>query len=108
MKQFDVLIIGAGAVGNAIAREISKKNTVTVGVLEKEPDTAFGISGRNSGVLHAGFNNKPGSFMAKLVMQALLPPRPSPSEKPANAEMFFQPVSRWPFIRIWKDDRASR
>ncbi len=69
MKQFDVLIIGAGAVGNAVAREISKKNTVTVGVLEKEPDTAFGISGRNSGVLHAGFNNRPGSFMAKLCVQ---------------------------------------
>ena len=66
MKQFDVLIIGAGAVGNAIAREISKQNRAVVGVLEKEPDTAFGISGRNSGVLHAGFNNKPGSFMAKL------------------------------------------
>lgn len=69
MKQFDVLVIGAGAVGNAIAREISKQNKVTVGVLEKEPDTAFGISGRNSGVLHAGFNNKPGSFMAKLCVQ---------------------------------------
>ncbi len=69
MKQFDVLIIGAGAVGNAIAREISKQNKGTVGVLEKEPDTAFGISGRNSGVLHAGFNNKPGSFMAKLCVQ---------------------------------------
>jgi len=69
MKQFDVLIIGAGAVGNAIAREISKQNRVTVAVLEKEPDTAFGISGRNSGVLHAGFNNKPGSFMAKLCVQ---------------------------------------
>lgn len=65
-KHFDVLIIGAGAVGNAIAREISKNSQVTVAVLEKEPDTAFGISGRNSGVLHAGFNNKPGSFMARL------------------------------------------
>ena len=69
MKQFDVLIIGAGAVGNAVAREILKMNGVTVGVLEKEPDTAFGTSGRNSGVLHAGFNNKPGSFMAKLCVQ---------------------------------------
>ena len=72
MRQFDVLVIGAGAVGNAIARELTKKNTntntdkITVGVLEKEPDTAFGTSGRNSGVLHAGFNNKPGSLMAKL------------------------------------------
>lgn len=69
MKQFDVLIIGAGAVGNAIARELVKKNNGTVGVLEKEPDTAFGISGRNSGVLHAGFNNKPGSLMAELCVR---------------------------------------
>lgn len=69
MKHFDVLIIGAGAVGSAIAREISKQNSITVGLLEKEPDTAFGISGRNSGVLHAGFNNKPGSLMAKLCVQ---------------------------------------
>lgn len=75
MKRFDVLIIGAGAVGNAIAREISKKKTIgsednlTVAVLEKEPDVAFGISGRNSGVLHAGFNNKPGSLMAKLCVE---------------------------------------
>lgn len=69
MKRYDVLIIGAGAVGNAIAREISKIDTVSVGVLEKEPDTAFGISGRNSGVLHAGFNNRPGSFMAKLCVE---------------------------------------
>lgn len=69
MKHFDVLIIGAGAVGNAIAREISKKSRASVGVLEKEPDTAFGISGRNSGVLHAGFNNKPGSLMARLCVR---------------------------------------
>ncbi len=69
MRNFDVLIIGAGAVGNAIAGEISKKNRIAVGVLEKEPDTAFGISGRNSGVLHAGFNNKPGSLMAKLCVE---------------------------------------
>lgn len=69
MRQFNVLIIGAGAVGNAIAREVSKNNTLSVAVLEKEPDAAFGISGRNSGVLHAGFNNKPGSLMAKLCVQ---------------------------------------
>jgi len=70
MKRFDILIIGAGAVGNAIAREITKNNAAAnVGILEKEPDTAFGISGRNSGVLHAGFNNRAGSLMAKLCVQ---------------------------------------
>ena len=69
MRNFDVLVIGAGAIGNAIAREISKKQNTSVAVLEKEPDAAFGISGRNSGVLHAGFNSKPGSLMAQLCVQ---------------------------------------
>lgn len=63
-----ILIIGSGAVGNAIAREFSKYE-VNVLVLEKEADTAFGTSGRNSGVVHAGFNNMPGSLMAKLCVQ---------------------------------------
>jgi glycerol-3-phosphate dehydrogenase len=40
-----------------------------VAVLEKEADVAFGSSGRNSGVVHAGFNNRPGSLMAKLCVQ---------------------------------------
>lgn len=63
--RFDVVIIGAGAVGNAIARTLSSY-CLSVAVVEKEADTAFGISGRNSGVVHAGFNNKPGSLMAQL------------------------------------------
>ena len=67
-KNFDVVIIGAGAVGNAIARTLTGYK-LSVAVVEKEPDTAFGISGRNSGVAHAGFNNKPGSLMAKLCVQ---------------------------------------
>ena len=62
---FDVVIIGAGAVGNAIARTLTGYR-LSVALVEKEADTAFGISGRNSGVVHSGFNNRPGSLMAKL------------------------------------------
>ena len=65
---FDVIVIGAGAVGCATARELSGKG-LSVAVLEKEADVAFGSSGRNSGVVHAGFNNRPGSLMAKLCVQ---------------------------------------
>jgi len=65
---FDVIIIGAGALGCATARELSGKG-LSVAVLEKEADVAFGSSGRNSGVVHAGFNNRPGSLMAKLCVQ---------------------------------------
>lgn len=61
----DVLIIGAGAVGCAVARALTRY-TPSVMVLEKEWDVAAGTSGRNSAVVHAGFNNRPGSLMARL------------------------------------------
>ncbi len=66
--RYDYLIVGSGAVGNAIARELSRFEC-NVGVLEREPDTAFGTSGRNSGVLHAGFNNRPGTLMARFCVE---------------------------------------
>ena len=65
---FDVLIIGAGVVGSAAARELSRYK-LRIGVLEKTPDVCCETSARNSGVLHAGFNNKPGSLMAKFCVE---------------------------------------
>lgn len=68
MTKHDVVIIGAGGVGCAVARELSRYN-LNIIVLEKECDAAGGISGRNSAVVHAGFNNAPGSLMAKLCVE---------------------------------------
>ena len=65
MKDTDILIIGAGAVGCAVARELSRFR-LRITAVEKEGDVASGTSGRNSAVVHAGFNNRPGSLMAKL------------------------------------------
>lgn len=65
---FDVLIVGAGAVGCAIARELSR-NKLRIAVVDKACDVAAGASGRNSAVVHAGFNNKPGTLMAKLCVE---------------------------------------
>ena len=62
---YDILILGGGAVGCAIARELARYQ-LNIAVLEKEADVAAGTSGRNSAVVHAGFNNRPGSLMAKL------------------------------------------
>ena len=64
----DIIIIGAGAVGCAIARELSRYQRKII-VLEKEPDVACGASGRNSAVVHAGFNNRPGSYMARFCVR---------------------------------------
>lgn len=62
---FDVLIIGAGVVGCAIARDLSHFS-VRIGVFEKESDIALGTSCRNSGVLHSGINYAPGTLRAIL------------------------------------------
>lgn len=68
---YDVLIIGSGVVGSAIAREMARYK-LRIGVLEKELDVCCETSGRNSGVLHAGFNNKPGTLMAKFCVEGCL------------------------------------
>ena len=68
MDMYDVVIIGAGAVGCSIARELSRYDIRCL-VLEKECDVAYGTSGRMSGVVHAGFNNKTGTLMAKLCVE---------------------------------------
>jgi L-2-hydroxyglutarate oxidase LhgO len=64
---FDYLIIGAGVVGLSIARELRKRFPGSeIAVLEKETDVAFHGSGRNSGVLHAGFYYSADTLKAKL------------------------------------------
>ena len=65
---YDVAIIGGGVIGSSIARELSKYK-LKICVLEKELDVCCETSGRNSGVLHAGFNNKPKSLMAKFCVE---------------------------------------
>lgn len=67
-EPFDVLIIGGGVVGCAIAREMSRYR-LRIGVLEKEPDVGFGNSSRNSGVLHGGFTYKKGSLRAAICVE---------------------------------------
>jgi glycerol-3-phosphate dehydrogenase len=63
-KTVDVIIIGGGVIGCAIAYELSKLS-LKICVLEAEADLAFGASGANTGLVHAGFDPKPGSLKAK-------------------------------------------
>lgn len=61
---YDVIIIGAGVTGSAIARELSKWQ-LRIAVLEKASDVCEGTSKANSGIVHGGFDAKPGSLKAK-------------------------------------------
>lgn len=61
----DIIIIGGGVVGCAVARLLSRYEA-DVAVLEGGSDVAEGASKANSGIVHAGFDAKPGSLKAKL------------------------------------------
>lgn len=66
-KSPDFLIIGAGVVGVSISHEIKRRwPDARVVVVEKESDSVRHASGRNSGVLHAGFYYSPDSLKARL------------------------------------------
>jgi L-2-hydroxyglutarate oxidase LhgO len=63
----DFVVIGAGVVGLALARQLLIEHpAAVVVVLDKEPRLAEHASGRNSGVLHAGFYYSPDSLKARL------------------------------------------
>jgi glycerol-3-phosphate dehydrogenase len=67
----DVLVIGAGVVGCAITRELSKYNVNAI-LLDKESDVGSGVSKGNSGVLHTGLYYPKGSLKAKLCVEGRL------------------------------------
>jgi (S)-2-hydroxyglutarate dehydrogenase len=66
MQTADFLVVGAGIIGISIARELRRRHTqATVLVLEKERSCGRHASGRNSGVLHAGFYYTADSLKAR-------------------------------------------
>ncbi len=60
----DVIIIGCGIVGAAAAYRLSRCQA-SVLVLEKENDVACGTTKANSAIIHAGYDPRPGTLMAK-------------------------------------------
>lgn len=61
----DVLVIGGGVVGTAVARELSKYELDIV-LVEKNIEVGMGVSKANSGIVHAGYDCKVGTLKAKL------------------------------------------
>lgn len=61
---YDAIIIGAGVIGCAIARELAKYK-LKVCLIEKSEDVSTGSTKANSGIVHGGYNEKHGSIKAK-------------------------------------------
>lgn len=68
MSDFDVLIVGAGAVGLACGYALARAGKGVV-VLEKETMIGAGVSSRNSEVIHAGLHYATGSLKARLCVE---------------------------------------
>ena len=66
---FDVAIIGAGVTGCAIARELSRFR-LNIAVLEMGEDVAVATTKANSGIVHAGYDAKPGTLKAEMNIAA--------------------------------------
>ncbi|UCH02503.1 MAG: NAD(P)/FAD-dependent oxidoreductase [Candidatus Bathyarchaeota archaeon] len=68
MENVDIIVIGAGVVGLAIASEITSRSRELY-ILEKEADYGLATSSRNSEVIHAGIYYPHDSLKAKLCVQ---------------------------------------
>src|ERR1051326_3385772 len=67
MNPTDFLVLGGGIIGISVARELKHRfSDAAVTVLEKESQCGLHASGRNSGVIHAGFYYSADSLKAKL------------------------------------------
>ena len=73
MKEFDVIVVGGGVIGLSVATAIKTSNTsIKVLLVDKEPLLGVHASGRNSGVIHAGFYYSPDSLKAKFCLTGIL------------------------------------
>lgn len=96
---YDIIIIGAGVSGCAIARELSAYDR-KVAVLEKASDICEGTSKANSGIVHAGYDAKPGTKKAVLnvrgnaLMEALSKQLDFPFQRNGSLVLCFEEEDR--------------
>ena len=67
-KFYSLVIIGGGIIGCALAKELGKRFDKIL-LIEKEKSVGYHTSGRNSGVVHSGFNPKPGTLKARFCVE---------------------------------------
>ena len=96
----DVAIVGAGVVGCAIARELTRFE-LRVTLLEAGPDVGAGTSKANTALLHTGFDAKPGTLEARLVARGF-------DLLGEYAERVGIPVERTGALLVaWNDDQLA-
>ena len=108
----DIIIIGAGVSGCAIARELSRKKASIV-VVEREEDVCCGTSKANSAIVHAGYDAANGSLMARLnvrgseMMPALSRELDFPYKQNGSLVVMLDEADRPNLIRLYENGVAN-
>lgn len=66
-RSVQVAIVGGGIVGTCVARELSRYK-LDVLLIEAEPEVGWGTTKANSGIVHGGFHEEPGTLKAKFCL----------------------------------------
>lgn len=98
--KYDVVIIGAGITGSAIAFELSKYD-LKVALIEKENDVSMKTTKANSAIIHAGYDPKPGTVMARLNVEGSKLTR----EYAREFNFHYKPIGSLVIGRKGKDDK---
>jgi L-2-hydroxyglutarate oxidase len=99
MTDHDVAVVGGGCVGCSVAKHLLERDTtLDVCVIEKEYHLAEHQSGRNSGVLHPGFNYPPGSLKARFATEGT-------SRMKAYCREHGIPIEEFGVVVVATDDR---
>ncbi|MFE0101515.1 FAD-dependent oxidoreductase [Streptomyces sp. NPDC059009] len=97
---YDVVVIGAGVVGTAIARELAR-HPLRTALLDASDDIGAGTSKANTAILHTGFDAVPGSLEARLVREG----RQLLAAYAAETGIPVEPVGA--LLVAWTDDQLA-
>lgn len=111
-SMYDIIIIGAGVIGSAIAEHLSRYEG-RFAVLERADDVSEGSSKANSGIVHAGYDAKPGTDKARLntkgaqMMKQLCARLGVPYGQPGAMVLAFSEADRETIVRLYEQSLVN-
>ena len=109
---YDILIIGAGVIGCAVAQRLARYQG-RFAVVDRASDVSCGTSKANSGIVHAGYDAKPGTEKARLnvkgarMMPGLCASLGVPYGQPGAMVLGFQEEDRAALLALYENAKKN-